>query len=209
MDLHKIKNIIFDLGGVIIDIDPNRSFQALQAFVADEENGTDLFSESVSLFLDYEKGMISSDEFRKGIRTLARNDSLHDQQIDEAWNAMLLDIPLDRINVLKKLKSHYSLYVLSNTNDIHVPAFNSIVAKVCGESDIACFFDKVYFSHELQLRKPDPAIYAHVLKDNNLKPEETLFIDDRYENIKAAEALGIKTFLVEKERDIVAFFENI
>lgn len=209
MDLQKIKNIIFDLGGVIIDVDPNRSFQALQAFAASRDSDADLFSESVSLFLDYEKGMISSDAFRKGIRALAKNDNLLDQQIDEAWNSMLLDIPLDRIDILKKLKKKYRLYVLSNTNDIHVPAFNGIVTKVCGELDIACFFDKVYFSHELQMRKPEPAIYEHVLKENSLKPEETLFIDDRYENIKAAEALGIKTFHVAKERGIVAFFENI
>lgn len=207
MHLEKIKHIIFDLGGVIIDIDPQRSYQALQAFATDRE--AKVLSEHVDLFLDYEKGIISSTEFRQGIRQLTQNTTLTDGQIDEAWNQMLLHIPEERIAVLKKLKDRFSLYVLSNTNDIHVPAFNAIVEKVCGEAGIHCFFDKVYFSHDMKMRKPEPDIYRHVLEENKLKPEETLFIDDRYENIEAAAALGIQTYHVNEAQDIIALFDHL
>lgn len=209
MDLQNIKNIIFDLGGVIIDVDTVRSFQALQDFSVNDGSDDKHLSENVQLFLDYEKGLISSQEFREGIRLLTRNKDLQDQQIDIAWNLMLLDIPTERIEVLKKLKDRFQLYVLSNTNDIHVPAFNRMVEKVCGEPGIDCFFDRVYFSHELNMRKPEPEIYRHVLEENDLQPEQTLFIDDRYENIQAAEALGMHTYHVAGEGGIVAFFKSI
>lgn len=209
MNLQNIKNIIFDLGGVIIDVDPPRSFQALQAFSMNQKSGDNFLSENVKLFLDYEKGLVSSRKFREGIRALTENTELEDKQIDDAWNMMLLDVPLERIEILKKLKDRFQLFVLSNTNDIHVPAFNSMIENVCGEPNIHCFFDRVYFSHEVQMRKPEPEIYRHVLEENNLNPEETLFIDDRYENIEAAGRLGIQTYHVDNEGGIVAFFNNI
>lgn len=209
MNLQNIKNIIFDLGGVIIDVDPPRSFQALQAFSMNQKSGDIVLSENVKLFLDYEKGLISSRKFREGVRTLTENTNLEDKQIDDAWNLMLLDVPLERIEILKKLKDRFQLFVLSNTNDIHVPAFNSMIEKVCGEPNIDCFFDRVYFSHEVQMRKPEPEIYRHVLEENNLNPEETLFIDDRYENIEAARGLGIQTYHVDNEGGIAAFFNHI
>lgn len=207
MDLQKINNIIFDLGGVIIDIDPMRSFDALKKLAKQEQ--ADKFSEISALFLDFETGAMDNATFYRQIRELAEQEALEDEIIAEAWNAMLLDIPADRLEVLRKLKKKYRLFVLSNTNDIHVTAFNKIVKSVCGEEDLACFFDKVYFSHDLKMRKPDAEIYAFVLNDNQLIPEETLFIDDRPENIEAAKALGIQTFQATKEKGIVAFFESL
>lgn len=201
-----IRNIIFDLGGVIIDIDTGLSFRELSSFYSGEQSGEALLSENVELFLNYEKGLISSADFRTGIRRLTENPELSDQQIDDAWNRMLLHIPEERLGVLEKIRPQYQLFVLSNTNAIHVPAFNQIVEKVSGKSDIGHFFDKVYFSHEMQKRKPEPEIYQQVMDENQLPPEETLFIDDRRENIEAAASLGMHVFHVTPEQGIVDFF---
>jgi len=207
MAISGVKHIIFDLGGVIIDIDPHLSFRALSDFYRGDQPGEKLLTENVTLFLDFEKGLISSEEFRGGIRSLTQNNALTDQQIDDAWNKMLLQIPIERFAVLEKIRPDYQLFVLSNTNAIHVPAFNKIVEKSSGKGDIGHFFDKVYFSHEMQLRKPEKQIYQQLLEENRLAPQKTLFIDDRLENIEAAASLGMQTFHVKEGRGIVDFFQ--
>lgn len=208
MAIQNATSIIFDLGGVIIDIDTERAFRRLSSFNAGEKSGEKLLSENVELFLDFEKGLISSDEFRDGIRQLTENPGLSDPQIDAAWNEMLLQIPAERFRVLENIRDRYQLFVLSNTNAIHVPAFNKIVEKTSGKADIAHFFDKVYFSHEMQKRKPEPEIYQQLLDENQLIPKQTLFIDDRRENIEAASTLGMQVFHVTPEMDIVEFFSR-
>jgi putative hydrolase of the HAD superfamily len=200
------ENIIFDLGGVIIDLNTSLSFDTLAGFIRGERSGESLLGENVQLFLDFEKGLISSGQFRQGIRELTNNPDISDAQVDEAWNRMLLDIPRQRLEVLDRLKPKYELFVLSNTNAIHVPAFNRIVERVSGKPDIGYYFKTVYFSHEIHHRKPEPAIYRHVLEDSELTAEKTLFVDDRLENIEAARALGMQVFHVSPGRDITEFF---
>lgn len=206
MALQNIQNIIFDLGGVIIDIDPQRSFKALSAFYQGEQSHKQLLGENIQLFLNYEKGWISDAEFRTGIRELTDNPAVSDEEIDEAWNSMLLHIPVERLQILERLKSRYKTYVLSNTNAIHVAAFNKIIEKNSGKANINHFFDKVYYSHELKLRKPEPDIYRYVIDDHKLNVGATLFVDDRLENIEAAAAAGLQTFHVQLEQGIVEFF---
>jgi putative hydrolase of the HAD superfamily len=208
MAIQDVTSIIFDLGGVIIDIDTSRSFQKLSSFYTGDKPGEDLLSENVELFLDFEKGLISSDDFRSGIRRLTENSGLSDSEIDAAWNEMLLQIPAERFRVLENIRDRYQLFVLSNTNAIHVPALNKIVEQTSGKPDIAHFFDKVYFSHEIQKRKPEPEIYRQLLDENQLTPQQTLFIDDRRENIEAASSLGMQVFHVTPEMDIVEFFSR-
>ena len=118
---------------------------------------------------------------------------LADTQIDESWNAMLVDIPLSRLQMIADLRNKYQTIVLSNTNAIHLEAFNKIVAKTTDGGKIGQFFDKVYYSHELGICKPEPEIYTHILQLNHLKAEETLFIDDIKKNIIAAKSVGLKT----------------
>jgi putative hydrolase of the HAD superfamily len=208
MAISGVQHIIFDLGGVIIDIDPHLSFRALSDFYRGDQPGEKLLTENVTLFLDFEKGLISSEDFRSGIRSLTLNNALSDQEIDDAWNKMLLNIPAERFSVLEKIRPDYQLFVLSNTNAIHVPAFNKIVEKSSGKADIGHFFDKVYFSHEMQLRKPEEQIYRQLLDENQLPPHKTLFIDDRLENIEAAASLGMQTFHIKEGRGIVDFFNS-
>lgn len=207
MALQNIDNIIFDLGGVIIDIDPQRAYQALAAFYKGKQSSREqLLSENVQLFLDYEKGFIEDEAFRDGIRKLTDNATLNDEEIDAAWNSMLLHIPVERLQLLEKLKKQYKIFVLSNTNAIHVSAFNKIIERNSGKADINQFFDKVYYSHQLKLRKPEPQIYQHVIDDHNLSVGATLFVDDRLENIEAAAAVGLQTFHVQLDKSIVEFF---
>jgi putative hydrolase of the HAD superfamily len=201
-----IRALIFDLGGVVINIDPARAFQALQRLAPASVSATDQFLEHNKLFLDYEKGLISDQAFRQGIRELIRRPDLADEAIDAAWCSMLLDIPPERLRLLERLKSRYHTLVLSNTNQIHVDAFNKMVAAATGQPSLDHLFEKVYFSHHLKMRKPEAQIYQHVLLEQGLEPSETLFLDDRADNLAAAEAEGIRTQLVTGTNGILELF---
>lgn len=202
------KNIIFDLGGVIVDIDPARSYTAVANLAHQPLPMEEFVSVHEKIFLDYEKGLISSEAFREGIRK-ALDCKACDEDIDVAWNSMLLHVPLERLQLLEKLKDRYQLFVLSNTNEIHVPAFNKIVERVSGKADIAHFFHKVHYSHLMRMRKPEPKIYQTVLEINQLHPEETLFVDDRHENILAAQGVGMHTFHVTVTQGILEYFATL
>ena len=212
MDAHSrttrlsIKNLVFDLGGVVVDINPAASFSAIQALAADSTLVDEQFSEHTDLFFDYEKGLIDDPQFRAGVRELIHQPNLAAAAIDEAWCCMLLDVPSPRLQLLTELKRRYRTFVLSNTNYIHVKAFNQIIATASEHSTINAFFEKVYYSHELKMRKPEAQIYQYILEDSNLLPHETLFLDDREENLVAAEALGIKTQRVTPEYGIIDIF---
>ena len=201
-----VKNIIFDLGGVVIDIDPSVSFSAMQALTVNSLPVKGQFAEHTEVFLDYEKGTIDDEQFRAGVRELTRQPDTRAATIDEAWCRMLLEVPLPRLQLLRRLKEQYRTFVLSNTNGIHVVAFNKLIETVSGQPTIDFFFEKVYYSHELKMRKPEEEIYRYVLEDSNLLPHETLFLDDREENLVAAEALGITTQLVTPEHGIIDIF---
>jgi len=191
-----IKTIVFDLGGVIIDLGVQASLNKLAQLLNKSIGDIIRVYHSNDFFRSYEKGMIDDNGFRKGIRALTINN-ISDDQIDSAWNAMLLDIPPSRMELIRKIRSEFQLLVLSNTNAIHVEHFNNILEKSTGKSNLEYFFDKVHFSHEMRMRKPDEEIYRFLLEDNHLKPEETLFLDDNKDNLFAAEKLGIKTIHIE------------
>ncbi len=198
--------LIFDLGGVVINIDPALAFRALQHLAPASVSVTDKLLEHSELFLDYEKGLIDDPAFRQGVRELIQRSDIADDIINAAWCSMLLDIPPERLQLLERLKSQYRTFVLSNTNQIHVNAFNTMVAAVTGQPSLDHLFEKVYFSHHLRMRKPEAQIYRHVLEEQGLAPSETLFLDDRADNLAAAEAEGIRTQLVTKARGIIEIF---
>lgn len=185
------KNLIFDLGGVIIDLDVSATIKELSQLLRKSPDELSGLYESPE-FLAYETGQVSDDDFRMTIRKLSKTE-LKDSDIDNAWNAMLLGLPAERLGLINRLKPDHRLFVLSNTNGIHVKRFNQFLKSGTGKSNLNHFFDIVYFSHEIKMRKPDIEIYEFVLKENDLNPEETLFLDDNKTNLKAAEKLGIKT----------------
>ena len=190
--LANLSTIIFDLGGVMLNLDTKLSVKAFAELSGLEEK------EIYARFLEedwsfaFEKGEIDASTFRNELRRSLQVD-LIDEQIDRAWNAMLLDLPSSRLQMVARLKDNYQLFVLSNTNAIHVEVFNEIVAATTNGGSIMDYFDKVYYSCELGMRKPDTEIFTYVIDTNNLKPQETLFIDDMENNIIAAQSVGLRT----------------
>ncbi|WP_422359641.1 HAD family hydrolase [Reichenbachiella sp.] len=187
-----IKTIIFDLGGVIIDLDFNRTPEVLSQLTGWKFDEIYQMYFKPGLFQDYEKGLVSDQKLRTGINNLF-STQLTEAQIDEAWCAMLGPIPKKRLDFMKELRKDFQVLVLSNTNAIHVEAFNQTIEKVSGEKSLDAFADEVYFSHELKMRKPDGEIYTEILKRSNNKAEECLFLDDTQHNLDSAAQLGIHT----------------
>lgn len=182
-----IRNIIFDLGNVIIDIDIPRTNEALKLLLGDNYYrlmGGDPF------FFQYEKGLMTSYEFISKLRKL--NPTLKSEVIIDAWNAMLLETPHHRLNLLSKLKKEYRVFILSNTNDLHLNWVKKDLKLNNGVQDFdEQFFHQAFYSHEMNCRKPDAEIYQKVLDSTGIIAGETLFIDDNFDNIVGARQLGI------------------
>lgn len=190
MEVKPIHNIIFDLGGVILNINPQLTVDAFRNLgwrdFYEENNKTN----GKELFYSLENGNSSPEVFRNNVRKmtdLQRND----REIDEAWTAMILDIPADRIRYLEELKKSYRLFLLSNTNEIHRIKFHREFEADFGYS-FYDLFERNFYSHEMGMRKPNPRIYIQALTEAGLEPEETLFIDDMEENTEAAKTIGMK-----------------
>ena len=185
------KNIIFDLGGVIMNID----FALTEKAFADlgfAEFKTYMTQFHITPFFEeYEVGKINDAAFIRGIQELASRP-VTAQQVVGAWNALLLDFPTERIALLERLKSKYRLFLLSNTNSLHQAAFEKTFYEVTGKQ-LGDIFEKLYYSHTAHLRKPHREIFQLVIDENALIPAETLFIDDSRNNLVGAEQAGIQT----------------
>lgn len=200
-----LKNIIFDLGGVIINLSVEKTHQAFAALSGLPVSEVKTRVHHGAFFHEFEKGLITDIEFRNHLRE-SLSMQVTDEQLDQAWNAMLLDIPLPRIQLLEKLKSRYTIFLLSNTNNIHLQCFNGIVRKLTGKPAIDYYFHASFYSHLIKMSKPDPEIYQHVLFQHALVPEETIFLDDNKDNLVGANKVGIHTFHVEHPDQIFSLF---
>jgi len=184
-----IKNIVFDLGGVLIDLDFKSAINGLQkAGFTNVKEQLQAFDRE-GIFQKFELGEISADEFRASIRENS-NVSLTDEEVDSLWNLMLLEIPREKLELILDLRSKYMVYLLSNTNSIHwdYVCKNAYNYRGFRMDD---YFEETFLSFEMHMAKPDKAIFEKMLQDANLLPEETLFIDDSEANCKAAEEVGI------------------
>ncbi|MEI6851818.1 MAG: HAD family phosphatase [Bacteroidota bacterium] len=200
-----IKNIIFDFGGVIIDID---FWLSINAFIRlGAENFHEVYSQSQQsgLFDELDKGTITAEEFCKGMAQYLPAD-VTTKQIIDAWNAILIGIPEHRIRLLESIRKHYRIFLLSNTNAIHYPEYVMELKHKYGYNDLSELFEKVYLSFEVKLRKPDTEIFKKVLIENGLTAEETLFIDDSEQNLPPAEELGMRTLFLQKNEDVSMIF---
>ena len=200
-----IKNIVFDLGGVLINLDFERAFKAFKkAGFVDIESQLQSFSRE-GIFDQFELGEISEDEFRSAIKERA-NVMLTDQEIDDMWNLILMDIPREKLELILNLRGKYMVYLLSNTNKTHWDyicqnAFNYHGFRV------EDYFEETFLSFEMHLAKPDKAIFEKMLNDANLIAEETLFIDDSEANCRAAEEVGIHAHHYHIGDDLKEIFE--
>jgi glucose-1-phosphatase len=190
--MNGIKNIIFDLGGVIINLDNRRTEEAFTALGV--KNFRTYFGHgfAASFFRDYEVGKISDQEFIVSIRRLAGLSQVPDQAIIDSWNALLLDFPAERIQLLKELRKTYRLFLFSNTNALHLAALRQIWTDSFDGGSLDDYFEKTYYSHVMGMRKPDPESFGLILKENDLNGQETLFVDDAIVNVEGAEQAGLK-----------------
>ncbi len=189
--MQKIEAIIFDLGGVILDIDYNLTRYAFEKLGAKDFNEMYSQAEADKLFKDLEKGHIAEPDFYSEFNKCT-GLSLAPHQISEAWNAMLLTFRENSLSFLKEIKSRYKLFLLSNTNAIHYYKFDKIYNQSIRPHSFEEYFEKAYYSFEMGKRKPDDEIYLQVLEENNLVAGSTLFIDDSLQNVDAAKNLGIQ-----------------
>jgi HAD superfamily hydrolase (TIGR01509 family) len=204
---HNYKNIIFDLGGVILNLDFTRTEKAFAELGLTDFDSIYSKSKQQAVFDVFEKGEMSASQFRNEMRKYL-NENISDKQIDTAWNAMLLDLPKARLNLLAKLKKDHSLFLLSNTNEIHYNSFTSYFAKEHQMKDLSHIFIKEYFSHQIGKRKPDAEIFEYVLNENALDPTQTLFIDDSIQHIEGAKKCGVNGLWLEKGGTILELFST-
>jgi len=201
-----IKNIIFDLGGVIINLDnqlTENAFLALGARPLKEYFG---HGHAASFFKEYEVGGISDQQFVDNIKDLT-GITAPDEEIIQAWNALLLDFPSERIRLLKDLRKSYRIFLFSNTNALHLAHLQQIYRNTFPNDEYALddLFERAYYSHILKMRKPDEASFQYILKENQLKGDETLFVDDALINVEGAEKAGLKGLFLRPGTTITDF----
>jgi HAD superfamily hydrolase (TIGR01509 family) len=190
-----VRNIIFDLGGILLNIDLRLTKEALKKLGWNDVDNEEEINKNIDLFHDFEKGLITPGTFRSHLRQLTGQNN-RDSEIDESWTAMILDIPADRVKYLENLRKDYHIFLLSNTNEIHKKKFHGEFEQNYGYS-FYDLFERNHYSHEMGKRKPDPAIFLQVLEENQLVAAESLFIDDVEENVLSAESFGIKGLYIQ------------
>jgi putative hydrolase of the HAD superfamily len=204
IDFQCIQNILFDWGGVITNIDHNLTIDAFKKLGMDNFHEYFTHAYQNKLFRNFEVGRITAAEMRQELRQ-ALNTNVSDQEIDNAWCKMLKETPKINIDILQLLKNKFSLYLLSNTNEIHATFYNN---KLQIEYNIhfPSLFQKAYYSHTTGMRKPNKDIFEFVLKDADMKAEETLFIDDTEVNIDTADKLGFHSFFIQNKMQLQDIF---
>lgn len=201
--------IIFDLGGVLLNLDYDLTEKAFISL------GMTNFGESysqlqqVQLFDRYETGEISSFHFVNRLLDLLPEGTTANQVV-HAWDAMILDFPLKRLQNLEALSKKYRLFLLSNTNDLHIDAVRRALDKAAGHRELERYFEKTYFSSAVGMRKPDSKIFEFICNENNLDPSKTLFIDDSPQHIEGARLAGLDALFLEKGQEVfeLPFFQE-
>lgn len=207
MNVNPINAIIFDLGGVLLDINYWLTIKAFNNLGCSDFESIYTQQKQSQLFDDFETGKVSSETFRKSLQK-QMEFSISNVEFDNAWNKMLLQLPEQRIELLEKLNKKFSLFLLSNTNEIHIKAFKKIISSSIGYERFENCFKKVYFSSEIGNRKPNASCFEMVLSENKLSAAKTLFVDDSIQHVEGAYKIGIKTLLIESGEELVSIFPD-
>lgn len=205
-DLTNIKNIIFDLGKVLLNLDFNTSIVAFQklGLKTDVLDNKQAYSDPV--FYELEVGKVTPEEFCNRVRKVLNNPDASDLQIEDAWYSMILDVPANRVKVVQELSKNYNVYLFSNTNKIHIDRLHRAFKAEHG-IDFPSLFVKDYYSHEIHERKPDLSSYEKVIELSEINPEESIFIDDLEKNIIGAQQSGLKTFWLKEGMELTTVFD--
>jgi putative hydrolase of the HAD superfamily len=200
--MQNIKNIIFDLGGVFLNLDFKKTELAFAALGIGNFNEYYTLQTVTPIFEKLEIGEITPETFYDEFRKLVELP-LTNEQIRDAWNALLLDFPPEKINWLKEIKGRYNIYLLSNTNEIHYDSFTKTFKERINNGNLDDLFIKAYYSHKMGLRKPSKEIFEAVLKEQDLNASETVFIDDSEANIMAAKSVGLQTIYLPSPQTVL------
>lgn len=202
-DLTGIKNIVFDFGRVLLDIDPRLTQLGLAQLEYKPDDATKGAKDD-EIVVNLETGKISAKEFIDAVLEVVK-EGTNNEDIIRVWNAMLLDFPERHVETLRKLRESYNIFLLSNSNQIHYDHYMKVFRDKYG-FDLSDLFDKMWFSFQLGVIKPDPRIFEFILHDAQLKAEETLFVDDTLMHVEAAKKLGIRAFHLSGDSDISDLF---
>lgn len=200
--MQPVKNIIFDLGGVILNLDFAAAEKAFGELGFEDFKQMFASGNVTSFIKDYEVGLIDDDQFVAEIRNFAKKQN-DDQLAIAAWNAMLVDFPKERIDFLRELKKKYRLFLFSNTNSIHLKSFRQTFSDNFEKAVFDELFEKAYYSHEIKLRKPSKEAFEFVITDAGLNAAETLFIDDMLVNVEGAREAGLQAVQVKPGTSIL------
>ncbi|MCA0362743.1 MAG: HAD family phosphatase [Bacteroidetes bacterium] len=202
----EIKAVVFDFGNVIINIDLEKTYQAFADLTFKPVSKVKALFLENEIFRKYEIGFFDEEEFRDVVRqTLGY--PLNDDEIDEAWNALLLDAPVNRIKYLEELRLKIPVYLLSNTNFTHIKASKKYFRDKHGFPEFFEIFNHAFFSYEIKLYKPDYEIYHHLIKELKLEPHQILFLDDNQSNIDAALEVGINAIKINPPEDFMPILD--
>lgn len=200
-------DIIFDFGGVILNLDEYETFSQLAFyFECTPENVMPVLIEHAR-FLEYECGKITSDEFILRVQQVSKKE-ISQEKFITIWNAMLLDFPLKHIDLLKKLRTHFRIHLLSNTNELHIHAFRKNMRAQGIVESLEDLFDTVWYSSSIGMRKPYPETFITIMENYTINPSRTLFLDDKTENIEGAQKAGLDSELVTAENTILRIFKE-
>ncbi len=208
MQYKEIKNIIFDLGGVILDIEPQKAVDEFSRIGVKNLGETYHALEQHQVFEKFETGAITRKEFFDQLRGLA-GSQLIDKEIKDAWNSMIIDLRAEKIEMLEQLAKKFRLFLLSNTNEIHLEHYSALLHDKFGLPHFGHIFEKAYYSHLMDCRKPDVQIFKQILDENSLGAKESLFIDDSETNTRAAEKVGLKSFHVKDDEGLRTLVKNL
>jgi len=192
-----VKNIIFDLGGVILHIDYQLTERAFIELGCADFASIYTRTKQTTLFDDFEEGKIDEAAFFYKLKNIAGLD-LSYQELVKAWNSMLISLPEQNFRLLKELQGKYRLFLLSNTNQTHINAFTRLVERICPIEEFEGLFEKVYYSNRIELKKPNPSPFLKILLENELSAHETVFIDDSIQHVQGAAKTGIDARLLPK-----------
>lgn len=204
-----IKNLIFDLGGVIIDLAINDTLQAFARLAGKDPQAIQQLYNTAPEFLTYETGHLGDAAFRSFLNLNCATPG-SDEALDQCWNGMLRGLPKVKLDLILSLKEKYNVFLLSNTNAIHVKYINEVMLPAIpgALTSLDDYFHKAYYSHIMKMRKPNTEIFEEVLADSKLNAHETLFLDDNHDNIVGASKVGIQTALVDTPDYILRYFDE-